>query len=78
MLRGSHSLHELKSEEPKETDRNKYDNSKALTLEMDVVGNEGSNPQPESFTDAQNSHVCLVLKPIMPRNGVVSSVTSDK
>ena len=72
VLRGSHSLHELKWDEPKETDGSKFDISKALTLELDVVGNEGSNPLPESFTDAQNSHVCLVLKPIMPRNSVVS------
>ena len=47
---------------------------RALThelTELGVVGNEGSNPQPESTTNVQNSHVCLVLKPLM-RNSIVS------
>ena len=34
-------MYELKSEELKETDWNKYDISKALTLELNIVGNEG-------------------------------------
>ena len=35
-------MYELKSEELKETDWNKYDISKALTLELNIVGNEGA------------------------------------
>ena len=53
-------MHELKSEEPKETNRNKYDNSKAPTLEMDVVGNERR-------PTAQKLHRCT-KQPCVPRS----------
>ena len=68
----SHSLYELKSEEPKVTDWKKYDISKALIPELGIVGNEGSNPQPERH-HGWTKQPCVPLKPLITRNSVVSN-----